>query len=37
VKRRNGRRRGVDRLFFTYADDVALIPATSKEGAGDGS
>jgi protocatechuate 3,4-dioxygenase beta subunit len=30
-------RRGVDRPFFTYAYDFALIPATSKEGAGDGS
>jgi hypothetical protein len=30
-------RRGVDRPFFTYAYDFAPIPATSKEGAGDGS
>lgn len=27
----------VDRPFFTYAYDCTLIPATSKEGAGDGS
>jgi protocatechuate 3,4-dioxygenase beta subunit len=29
-------RRGLDRPFFTYAYDFALVPATSKEGAGDG-
>jgi protocatechuate 3,4-dioxygenase beta subunit len=30
-------RRGLDRPFFTYAYDFALVPAASKEGAGDGS
>jgi protocatechuate 3,4-dioxygenase beta subunit len=29
-------RRGVERPFFTYAYDFALIPAASREGAGDG-
>jgi catechol 1,2-dioxygenase len=29
-------RRGLDRPFFTYAYDFALVPATSKEGAEDG-
>ena len=30
-------RRGLDRPFFTYAYDFALVPATSEKGAGDGS
>ena len=30
-------RRGLDRPFFTYAYDFALVLATSEEGAGDGS
>jgi protocatechuate 3,4-dioxygenase beta subunit len=30
-------RRGLDRPFFTYAYDFALVPAATKEGAGDGS
>ena len=29
-------RLGLDRPFFTYAYDFALVPDTSKEGAGDG-
>ena len=29
-------RRGLDRPFFTYAYDFALVPAARKEGAGDG-
>jgi protocatechuate 3,4-dioxygenase beta subunit len=30
-------RRGLDRPFFTYAYDFALVPSASREGAGDGS
>jgi catechol 1,2-dioxygenase len=30
-------RRGLDRPFFTYAYDFALVPAVSTSGAGDGS
>jgi hypothetical protein len=37
VRRTDEHRRAVDRPFFIYADDFALILATSKEGAGDGS
>jgi hypothetical protein len=30
-------RRGLDRAFFTYTYDFALVPVASRKGAGDGS